>query len=380
MLKGWLLLVFPLLTVILFTTAAGAAFAGNPHAPAYDAKPVGTDSAYIVKTNDTLWDIAVKHNTSVEALVAANRGVNPKRLVAGQKLRIPGAAGDSAPPPAAATYTVRANDTLWDIALRHDVFVNDLMAANPGVDPKRLIAGQNLVIPGAGVSILPAPAREVSAIYSVRADDTLWDIASNYGLSVNELLEGNPGVDPRRLMVGQQLLIPGITQAVLSAIVETAPPPAPDAAPAAQPPPPTAIAEVQGLTPELAAWAQEMLNRINEKRVAGGAAALTWNNELSTAAQLHAEDCARRNRGSHTGSDGSKLRTRLERVNYPAQWAGENWANSRSVGHAFDMWWNEPPGADPHVQNIMANRATEIGIGVARGAWGYYFIADFGSR
>ena len=37
-------------------------------------------------------------------------------------------------------------------------------------------------------------------------------------------------------------------------------------------------------------------------------------------------------------------------------------------------------GADPHVQNILAGRATEIGIGVALGALGYYFIADFGSR
>ncbi len=44
------------------------------------------------------------------------------------------------------------------------------------------------------------------------------------------------------------------------------------------------------------------------------------------------------------------------------------------------LWWNEPPDADPHVQNIMAGRATDVGIGVALGAWGYYFIADFGSR
>jgi len=28
----------------------------------------------------------------------------------------------------------------------------------------------------------------------------------------------------------------------------------------------------------------------------------------------------------------------------------------------------------------MAGRATDVGIGVALGAWGYYFIADFGSR
>ncbi len=126
--------------------------------------------------------------------------------------------------------------------------------------------------------------------------------------------------------------------------------------------------------------AQTLLNLINEKRVAGGRSALVWNPQLASAAQSHADDCASRNRGSHVGSDGSRLPARLQRVGYTFDWQGENWANARSVERAMQMWWNEPKGADPHVRNIMAGRATEVGIGVARGAWGYYFIADFGSQ
>jgi uncharacterized protein YkwD len=105
-----------------------------------------------------------------------------------------------------------------------------------------------------------------------------------------------------------------------------------------------------------------------------------WNAQLAAAAQAHAEDCAGRNRGSHVGSDGARLAARLQRAGYAPTWSGENWANARSVERAMQMWWNEPPGADPHVQNILAGRATEIGIGVARGAWGTYFIADFGTE
>ena len=126
--------------------------------------------------------------------------------------------------------------------------------------------------------------------------------------------------------------------------------------------------------------ALDMVNKINEKRAAAGRPLLTWNAQLAAAAQAHADDCAARNRGSHVGSDGSRLVGRLQRIGYPYQWHGENWANARSVDRAMEMWWNEPPGADPHVQNILAGRATEIGVGVALGAWGYYFIADFGSR
>ena len=44
------------------------------------------------------------------------------------------------------------------------------------------------------------------------------------------------------------------------------------------------------------------------------------------------------------------------------------------------MWWNEPKGPDPHRSNIMNPLFIEIGIGIAKGPWGYYFVADFGGR
>lgn len=303
------------------------------------------------------------------------------------------AAPEPAPLSAGKPYTVRANDTLWDIAIRFNTTVAQLTAANPNVNPGALRPGQTLIIPD-GAS-MPAPT--ASAVYTVRPDDTLWDIAANYGLTIADLLAANPGVDPRRLMVGQQLTIPGIAQEVLTvALAAPAAEPAPVAEAAAEPPPPTETADElppaetaettdappppEEVAPAIDPLALEMLNRINEKRLAGGRPALTWNGQLAAAAQAHADDCARRNRGSHIGSDGARLAARLQRAGYAATWSGENWANAQNVERAMAIWWNEPPGADPHVQNIMAGRATEIGIGVARGAWGIYFIADFGSR
>jgi uncharacterized protein YkwD len=290
---------------------------------------------------------------------------------------------------------------LWDIASRHGLFVNDLISANPGVDPQRLMAGQTLLIPGVSARAIRA-SEPVAAKYTVRPDDTLWDIAANYGLSVNDVLAANPGVDPRRMMVGQQLTIPGISQQALATMLNAPPPPAeaapipvveappadpnaPPSDPNATPPtdPAAAPAAEQPATPpapEINPMALDMFNKINEKRAAAGRSPLTWNAQVAAAAQAHADDCAGRNRGSHVGSDGSRLVNRLQRIGYPYVWHGENWANARSVDRAMEMWWNEPPGADPHVQNILAGRATEIGIGVALGAWGYYFIADFGSR
>jgi len=82
---------------------------------------------------------------------------------------------------------------------------------------------------------------------------------------------------------------------------------------------------------------------------------------------------------SHTGSDGASLSERLARAGYAPQRASENWANARSPQHAFLMWWNEPANG-PHRRNILDADYTEIGIGVARGSWGFYLIADFASR
>lgn len=326
------------------------------------------------------------------------------------------AAGRGAPlPPPGGKYTVRVNDTLWDIATRYGMTVAQLTAANPGVNPAALRPGQILIISTATSQASNTVPEVPSAVYAVAPNDTLWDIAANYGLTLDDLLAANPGVDPKRLMVGQELTIPGISQEALasagpaSASPEAAPAeaagtpaaetpaaetPAAEAPAEAAPPetaetiiaaaPAEAPAKAAEVAPAPAAeinpMAQEMVDRINEKRVAGGLPALAWNAQLAAAAQAHAADCAARNRGSHVGSDGARLPARLQAAGYAASWSGENWANARSVERAMQMWWNEPRGADPHVQNIMARRATEVGIGVASGAWGIYFIADFGSR
>lgn len=335
------------------------------------ASPLG--ETYTVRANDTLWDIAARYGITVAQLTAANPSASPATLRPGQTLTIPG----TAPVTSGVVYTVKANDTLWDIAARYDLFVNDLLAANPGVEAQRLRIGQTLRIPSAeNPAATAVPAAPISATYIVRADDTLWDIAANYGLSIEDVLTANPGVDPRRLMVGQPLTIPGIAPEVLGATPAAAAAPAADPVPASAPEAAAAPSPASGISAE----AQDMLNRINEKRLASGRTPYTWNAELATAAQAHAEDCARQNRGSHVGSDGARLAVRLARAGYAASWASENWANARSVAHAMALWLNEPPGADPHVQNILSTRATEIGIGVAKGAWGYYFIADFGGR
>lgn len=124
------------------------------------------------------------------------------------------------------SYEVRSGDTLSEIAERElgsVKFTAALAAANPSVDPARLLVGQKLVLPsveggkatgtsGQAVgrtSAKSAPATE--GTYRVQEGDNLWGIAARAlgaGERYKDILAANPGLDADRLRVGQLLKLP----------------------------------------------------------------------------------------------------------------------------------------------------------------------------
>ena len=56
--------------------------------------------------------------------------------------------------PAERAYTLQAGDTLFDVALRHNTTVDAIAALNPGLEPSHLTVGQVIRIPA------PQPAQE----------------------------------------------------------------------------------------------------------------------------------------------------------------------------------------------------------------------------
>jgi LysM repeat protein len=122
--------------------------------------------------------------------------------------------------PAGGTYTVQEGDTLYDIAQRFGVSVEELMAANEITDPASLSLGQKLVIPGQESGGVPegtaSPEAEAATatptaaegVYIVQEGDYPSSIAEKLGISVEELMEANGITDPTSLKVGQELIIP----------------------------------------------------------------------------------------------------------------------------------------------------------------------------
>lgn len=54
-------------------------------------------------------------------------------------------------------YTIVRNDTLIDIAWRNGITLDDLLAANPGVQPDALTVGQTIILPGPASAVLITP-------------------------------------------------------------------------------------------------------------------------------------------------------------------------------------------------------------------------------
>ncbi|HHV27445.1 LysM peptidoglycan-binding domain-containing protein [Anaerosalibacter bizertensis] len=164
---------------------------------------------YTIRSGDTLYELARRNGTTVQAIMAINPGINPNNLRVGQIICIPGAVPPQPVPcPNGFYYTIRSGDTLYSIGQRYGVSVQELMAANPGINPNNLRIGQTICIPRA-VSPQPVPCPN-GFYYTIRQGDTLYSIGQRYGVSVQSLLAANPGIDPNNLRIGQLICVPRI--------------------------------------------------------------------------------------------------------------------------------------------------------------------------
>lgn len=113
--------------------------------------PAGCAFSHTVRYGQTLSGIAAYYGVNMYRIAEANRLDHLSRLYAGQVLCIPGTGGPVHPgpvDPGGLYYTVRPGDTLSAIALRYGTTVYAIMSANNIAHANRILAGQKLFIPG----------------------------------------------------------------------------------------------------------------------------------------------------------------------------------------------------------------------------------------
>lgn len=167
----------------------------------YKYVPLAGSDYYVVKKGDTLWSIARAYGLTVAKLKSLNN-LTSNNLTIGDSLIVKDSSGNSDSNSSVDNnkyYIVKKGDSLYSIARRNNMTVDELKSLN-NLTSNILSIGQKLIISsGSNVS---------NNVYVVKKGDTLWSIANNFNVSVNDLKNAN-NKSNNSLSIGEQLIIPG---------------------------------------------------------------------------------------------------------------------------------------------------------------------------
>ena len=192
---------------------------------------VATNGTYTAVAGDSLWGIAHKFGMTLDELKKAN-GLTSNNLYVGQTLKVRKSAqqntnnetnqnqnsnGNNNDRPqqtvtSAGTYTVKSGDSLWKIATNHNMSVSQLKNLNK-LSNDMIFVGQKLVVSEKKQS---APSQNQNkpsqnqvtkpSTYTVKSGDSVWKIAHECGMSMNELVSLN-GIKNNLIFPGQVLKV-----------------------------------------------------------------------------------------------------------------------------------------------------------------------------
>jgi len=167
---------------------------------------------YVVRSGDTVWDIARAFGTSTDRIRRLNNLDYSGRIYVGQKLRVDDdgsssgtytSAGKKTEAVAGGTYTVRKGDSLWDIANRLGTSITLLRNLNGLGRRSYIYPGQKLKVPAT------ATGSDAFQVYTVRRGDTISEIAALYGTTISNIARWNNLRNPSMISIGDQLKIYG---------------------------------------------------------------------------------------------------------------------------------------------------------------------------
>jgi len=164
----------------------------------------------VIKSGDTLGRIAVANGTSVEELTRINQLTSsnlsigqllriPGSADANRNLALHQGSGRPA------TYRVKAGDSLWNIAKSHNIKINDLLAWNNLKQTSVISPGQQLSLRSPGFTARSSNTSSIN--YQVKQGDSLYEIARRFKVRVNDILAWN-GMELQQLIrPGQSLTL-----------------------------------------------------------------------------------------------------------------------------------------------------------------------------
>ncbi|MBO0442234.1 LysM peptidoglycan-binding domain-containing protein [Vagococcus fluvialis] len=193
----------------------------KPTIPTKPTTPNTNSQKHTVKSGDTLSGIAWKYGVTVAQLKQWNN-LKSDIIYVGQTLVVKGGTtngsssnqsqGSQNNNSSTTTHTVRRGDTLYGISLRYGVSVNEIKQKN-NLTSDMIYIGQTLAISGSSQSGNKTNTQQTvstgtSSTYTVKSGDSLYKIASQHNVTVDQLKKEN-NLSGDMIYVGQTLRIPG---------------------------------------------------------------------------------------------------------------------------------------------------------------------------
>lgn len=289
-------------------------------------------------------------------------------------------------------YVIQEGDTLQAIADRFDLGDDGVLLildANPSIVDNGGIyrVGDTITIPPPGTvraTSTPIPAdlpRGRLIEYSVLPGDTLAAIAAKFNSLTDNIITQNNLTDANSLQVGQVLQIPVNLVTATATLPATSTPVTPTVAGGQ---PTQAATTPSGGTSATCnpsgndQYVSDLVTLVNNARTSNGLPALSVNQKLVTAAELHATDMICNDYLSHIALDGSTPEDRVSKQGYTASLVVEDIfalppAYGINAQTAFNWWMDN---AD-YRADILNPNTTEFGIAYVeanQSLLGAYFV------
>lgn len=156
--------------------------------------PTNHTKKITIQRGDTLSELAVKYKTTVAELVRLNDIQNPNLIYAGETLIVPSANNQTGQ---SQVYTVKRGDTLSEIAVRYNTTVQAIAQDNHIINVNLIYPGQKLII--RDTCRYDCGHR----LYTVKPGDSLWIIARRYNTTIANIVRLNRIQNPRLIYPGQ---------------------------------------------------------------------------------------------------------------------------------------------------------------------------------
>lgn len=165
--------------------------------------------SYTVQPQETVYSLCRKLGITRDMLFATNPSLS-QGLKAYQEILIPVASSDITTEPATIFHTVQKGETAYGISKQYGMTLDQFYTLNPQAkdslrqgDTVKVTIPESAAQPVADASVPSDPGR-----HTIAAGETLYHIATINGITVAQILEANPALDPANYQAGTVIVIP----------------------------------------------------------------------------------------------------------------------------------------------------------------------------